>query len=81
MAHLSHRTRVLIGYVVFALLLALTLIEYVGATVAGQPMLVVGPAALAKAGLILWFFMHVGELFGIDPLAEPDEPSDDGEGA
>lgn len=73
MAHLSHRLRVLIGVLVFVLLMGLTLIEYLGAIWADQPMLVVGPAALAKAALIVWFFMHVGELFAIDPLAEPDE--------
>lgn len=73
MARISHRMRELIGRVVFGLLVVLTLIEYVGALVAGQPMLVIGPAAVAKAALILWFFMHIGELFGTDPLAEPDE--------
>jgi hypothetical protein len=79
MAHLSHRVRVLIGIAVFVLLMALTLVEYLGAILADQPMLVVGPAALAKAALIVWFFMHIGELFAVDPLAEPDEP-DGGEG-
>jgi hypothetical protein len=74
MAHLTHRVRVIIGWAVFGLLAVLTLIEYLGAIWADQPMLVVGPAAAAKAALIVWFFMHIGELFATDPLAEPDEP-------
>jgi hypothetical protein len=74
MAHFSHRVRVMIGFVVFGLLAVLTVIEYLGSLWAGQPMLVIGPAAALKAVLIVWFFMHIGELFGTDPLAEPDEP-------
>jgi hypothetical protein len=70
--HIHRRQRFIIGGLVFAALVILTLIEWAGAAYATKPMLVIGPAALAKAALILAFFMHIRELWAVDELAEAD---------
>jgi hypothetical protein len=73
----SRRRRVRIGLAVFAALALLTAVEYAGASIAGQPMLIVAPSAVLKALLITWFFMHIKELVGEDALAEGT--TDDGD--
>ena len=70
--HIHRRQRFIIGGLVFAALVVLTLIEWAGAVYATKPMIVIAPAALAKAALILAFFMHVRELWAVDELAEAD---------
>jgi hypothetical protein len=84
--HIHRRQRFIIGAVVFVALVVLTLVEWAGAIYATKPMLVIAPAAAAKALLILAFFMHVRELWAVDELAEADhdlagEALDDGEEA
>lgn len=77
--HIHRRQRFAIGAAVFAALVVLTLIEWAGTVYATKPMLVIAPAALAKAGLILAFFMHVRELWAVDELAEADHDLGEGE--
>jgi hypothetical protein len=51
-----------VGYGVFAALLALTVIEWMGAALADSPALVIWPAAVTKAVLIAVAFMHIHQL-------------------
>jgi cytochrome c oxidase subunit 4 len=53
------------GVVIFAVLAVLTLIEYFIATLEG-PAVFLWIIALAKAGLVLWFFMHLPRVFSQD---------------
>ncbi len=46
------------GYVVFGALVALTVVEFVAAHLS-QPLLWVTPPAVAKAVVILFYFMHM----------------------
>jgi hypothetical protein len=50
------------GWLVFAALALLTVIEFVASIWLGSPLLVLGLIALAKAGLIIAIFMRVGDL-------------------
>jgi hypothetical protein len=61
----SERVRFRLGLWVFVVLAVVSLFEYAGAILAGQPMLVVLPAALLKGALIAWYFMHIKQL--VDP--------------
>jgi hypothetical protein len=54
--------RALIGVIAFAALIALTIVEWLGALYAATPMLVLAPVVAAKALIILVWFMHIREL-------------------
>ncbi len=56
------------GIIIFAILAVLTAIEYV-IGVREAPVGVMAVLALIKAGLVLWFFMHLARVFN---------PSDEG---
>lgn len=51
------------GALVFAGLAALTVVEYFASKAPGSAMALLFVLALAKAGLILEFFMHLGKIF------------------
>jgi heme/copper-type cytochrome/quinol oxidase subunit 4 len=50
------------GIVIFAVLAVITIIEYV-IGVREAPVAVMAILALLKAGLVAWYFMHVGRVF------------------
>ncbi len=50
------------GVVVFGVLAVLTIIEYFLGVLA-VPMALLWIVAAMKAGLVLWFFMHLGRVF------------------
>lgn len=53
------------GVMVFMGLAALTAIEYGIAVLEATPIFL-WSIALVKAGLVLWFFMHLFRVFGVD---------------
>lgn len=53
------------GVVIFVLLAVLTGIEYVVGAFANLPVVLV-LFAIIKAGLVLYFFMHISRLFNLD---------------
>ena len=50
------------GVVIFIALAVLTAIEYVLGVI-HAPAILLWIIALVKAGLVLWFFMHIGRVF------------------
>ncbi len=56
------------GIIIFAILAVITVIEY-AIGVREAPVGVMAVLALIKAGLVIWFFMHVARVFN---------PSDEG---
>jgi cytochrome c oxidase subunit 4 len=50
------------GVIIFAVLAVLTVIEYFLA-IGEAPAVLLWIAALVKAGLVLWFFMHLPRVF------------------
>ncbi|MDT7948676.1 MAG: cytochrome C oxidase subunit IV family protein [Thermoflexus sp.] len=52
-----------VGALVFAGLLGLTALELVAANALARPLLALLPLGVAKAGLILWFYMHLRQLW------------------
>lgn len=52
-----------IGSMVFGGLLGLTALEIAVATWLPRPLLALAMAGMAKAGLILWFYMHLHQLW------------------
>jgi len=51
-----------LGTVVFVALIVLDAIEFVVSQVASQLLLWMALLAIPQAGLILWFYMHLGQL-------------------
>jgi heme/copper-type cytochrome/quinol oxidase subunit 4 len=51
-----------LGTVVFVALIVLDTIEFVVSQVASQLLLWMALLAIPQAGLILWFYMHLGQL-------------------
>lgn len=52
-----------IGLWVFAGLLGLTALEIAAATALPRPLPALAALGIAKAGLILWFYMHLRQLW------------------
>ena len=50
------------GIIIFTILAVVTVIEYV-IGVREAPVAVMAALALVKAGLVIWFFMHVARVF------------------
>ena len=50
------------GWKVFAALVALTIIEYAVSALLANPLPLLAPIALAKAALIIAYFMRLGDL-------------------
>jgi heme/copper-type cytochrome/quinol oxidase subunit 4 len=56
------RSAMTLGAVVYVGLIVLDAIEFVVAQVARQTLLWMALLAIPQAGLILWFYMHLGQL-------------------
>jgi len=52
-----------VGVMVFAGLLGLTALEITAANVLARPVLALMILGVVKAGLILWFYMHLRQLW------------------
>lgn len=50
------------GWLVFAVLAVLTAVEFVISSAMDNPLPLLAIVALAKAGLIIWYFMHLGDM-------------------
>lgn len=57
------RSAMTLGTAVFVALIVLDSIEFVVAQVASQLLLWMALLAIPQAGLILWFYMHLGQLW------------------
>lgn len=57
------RRAMTLGTVVFVALIVLDTIEFVVSQVASQLLLWMALLAIPQAGLILWFYMHLGQLW------------------
>lgn len=62
-AHDRRRSAMTLGTVVFVALIVLDSIEFVVAQVANQLLLWMTLLAIPQAGLILWFYMHLRQLW------------------
>lgn len=62
-AYDRRRSAMTLGAVVFVALIALDVIEFVVAQVASQLLLWMAILAIPQAGLILWFYMHLPQLW------------------
>jgi cytochrome c oxidase subunit IV len=51
-----------VGVLTFVALAILTAVEYIIA-ISGLPVVILWAIALVKAGLVIWFFMHVARVF------------------
>jgi heme/copper-type cytochrome/quinol oxidase subunit 4 len=55
----GHAASGMSGFIVFVVLAVMTVVEYAIATQMDNPMVLLVVIAIAKAALILWYFMHV----------------------